>query len=112
MEIIEYISDKEGRYKEFRLINNDNLIGKEAMRVVYNTLLNDETFRKFGYYKIIITTAAFNNEIGERSYHPNVLITNDTSFDMFYKKIEDYVTPLYEDFGYINEYPKFFIVKV
>lgn len=112
MEIIEYIFDKEGRYKEFRLIKSNNLMGRKAMEVVYNTLLNDDIFRNFGHYKVIITTASFNNEIGERSYHPNVLITNNLSFETFYKKIEDYVTPLYEDFGYINEYPKFFIVKV
>lgn len=85
------------------------------MEAIYNTLLNDERFINWGYYKVIITTASFNNEIGERAYHCNVLINNDITFDMFYKKIEIYIKPLYdEEYGSydINEIPKFFIVKV
>nr|YP_009344391.1 hypothetical protein [Pleurotus eryngii]APT42206.1 hypothetical protein [Pleurotus eryngii] len=51
--------------------------------------MNNEKFRDFGFYKIIIITAIVNS--GEYNLHHNVLITNNTSFEDYYDQVKDVI---------------------
>ena len=78
-----------GRFMIYVLSNeirDDNLL---TLRSIYNTLFKDEEFIKFGFHKVIIISAINGNQ--EYSYHHNILINNNTSFQDYYNKVKDYV---------------------
>lgn len=112
MKISSVSLDDKGKFIEFKFINNKLLRGKDAMESIFTALKGNNFFKEFGYHKVILTTAIFSNSIGERSYHPNVLITNDMPFETFYKKITDYISNHYDTNDYLNETPNGFTVMV
>jgi hypothetical protein len=64
-------------YTIFFLINKGLLDGIELLEALYNSLLDNETFKDFGFYKVIIITA-INNGV-EINFHHNILINNLTT---------------------------------
>ena len=60
------------------------------MRLVYNRLITDSSFRNFGEKKVIIINATTNLS-GEEGLHPNVFITNTTTFEDYYSRIINYI---------------------
>jgi hypothetical protein len=61
--------------------------------------MNNERFILFGFNKVIITSSVINHN--EFSFHLNVLITNNTTFDEYYNQVIDYID-LYYDSGNSN----------
>ena len=55
--------------------------------------MNNDKFRDFGFYKIIIITAIVNSS--EYNFHHNVLITNNTSFEDYYNEVKDVINSHY-----------------
>ena len=84
------------RYILYTLHNINNLENKEAFKALYNTLINDEEFLKFGYKKIIFVTGETSDEY-EISCHHNVYIDNNTSFNEYWDLIKDKVSNLYTE---------------
>jgi hypothetical protein len=98
-----------GKFYEFRMDNSELLDIDDSIKAMFNTLINNETFRNFGINKIVFITALFNGT--ERSLHSNIHMTNDTTFDQYYAKVSDYISKHYEE-GYKVEVIDEFIIKV
>jgi hypothetical protein len=72
--------------------------------------MNDEKFLNFGFYKIIITSTVIYNQ--EHSYHHNILLTNNTTFETYYKSVCEYIITHYGDDNYGIDIIPSFRVKV
>jgi hypothetical protein len=59
--------------------------------------MNDDTFIKFGEYKVIIVSAIVENQ--EFNFHHNVLLKNNTTFAQYYEQVE-HINKLYSDDRY------------
>jgi hypothetical protein len=57
--------------------------------------MRDDTFKKFGKYKVIIVSAIVEDQ--EFNYHHNVLITNNTT--LYYEKVKYIIATHFND-GY------------
>ena len=84
------IYTESGRYIRYTVVNNKSLEVKELLRLVYNRLITDSSFRNFGEKKVIIINATTNLS-GEEGLHPNVFITNTTTFEDYYSRIINYI---------------------
>jgi len=93
------IYTESGRYLKYIAINNKLLTVEDLLRLVYNRLLTDSTFRNFGEKKVIMISAKTNltceaglhRLTGEPCLHPNVLITNTTTFEDYYSRVKIYI---------------------
>ena len=83
------------RSLKFVIHNNDLLDNHEVLKPIFDTLKNDDRFINFGYNKIIIITAIFDNFIF--NFHHNVVINNDTSFEDYYLKVKDIINSHYDN---------------
>nr|YP_009710786.1 DNA polymerase type B [Amanita thiersii]QFZ98735.1 DNA polymerase type B [Amanita thiersii] len=92
---VEYYS--KGRFLLYTLVNKKLEDNHKAIKSLFNTLINDEQFIKFGYRKVILVNAYFNNSY--HAFHHNILINNNTTFDQYYEKIKDYIETTY-DYSY------------
>ena len=50
-----------------------------------------EDFVNLGNNKVIFVIASY-DDLGERAYHPNVLITNKTTFSQYWDDVKEHVT--------------------
>jgi hypothetical protein len=89
-------NDKE-RFIQYNLVNDNLLSHKDVLRSIYFTLINNNTFKNFGHYKVIIVSAIIDEQ--EFNYHHNVLITNNTTFEQYYAKVKDSIATHFND-GY------------
>ena len=92
MKIID-ITLNSDRMITFRIHNTALLEGKEAIQCVFHHLTTNDVFINFSDTKIIFMIAEYDD--CERSYHKNVLITNDTTFDQYWAEIKNYVNDKY-----------------
>jgi len=79
-----------GRYIRYIAKNNNLLPVEDLLRLVYIRLLTDSTFRNFGEKKVIMISATTNLSC-EAGLHPNVLITNTTTFEDYYNRVKIYI---------------------
>lgn len=93
------------RYLSFEMTNTRLLDSKNVLRSIYNTLMSNEEFLNFGSKKVIIVTGL----MGDYSfnYHHNILITNDTPFNIYYNKVKDIINTHYQDGYKVDRVPKF-----
>ena len=77
----------------FHIQNTQLLEGKEALRCVFDILTKNETFIQFSETKVIFTVAEYDD--CKLSYHKNVLITRETTFNDYWEEIQDYVNEKY-----------------
>jgi len=94
-----------GRYLIYYFNNVELESSEQVLHSIFNILLANERFTKFGERKIIITSAIINNS--EFSYHPNVLITNKTTFEEYYEEVIQYISDNYDDGYPCNIIPRF-----
>ena len=92
MNIVEI--SKNNRLLVIHVDNNNKYEGKHALNILFNTLKSSEDFVNFGYKKVIFVMGYY-QDFGEKSYHHNVLINNDTTFDEYWDKVKDYVHEKY-----------------
>ena len=76
-----------GRNLNFILSNHKLLENKELFFQIYMFLMTNKDFLKFGEFKIIFVNGRVKNTTF--NLHHNVLIKNDTSFIVYWNKIED-----------------------
>ena len=77
----------------FSMFNVGNVTGSEnILKGVYETLLTNEDYLNAGSTKVIMLIAR--HEETEFSYHPNVYLSNNTSFEDYYKNVKDNITHL------------------
>jgi hypothetical protein len=95
-----------GRFLVYILNNNYLQAHKEVLSSIYLTLMTNEKFLSFGKKKIIIITA-LTNDGTEYSFHHNVLLTNNTSFEDYYDSVKDIINTNYKDGYQIDVVPRF-----
>jgi hypothetical protein len=101
--------DEKGRFLEFFIENHRLLPHKKALKAIHNKLMNNKEFLEFGFKKVIILFSKMEDG-SEITFHPNVLITNNTSFNVYYKSIEKYIQTTYDDttlYGNIDQISEF-----
>lgn len=103
------IYDEKGRFLEFLIVNTRLLPHKKALQAIYNKLMSDKEFLEFGNKKVIILFSKF--EDGTTiTFHPNVFITNNTPFEVYYKIIENHIKVTYDNttlYGNIDQISEF-----
>lgn len=103
------IYDEKGRFLEFLIVNTRLLPHKKALHAIYNKLMSNKEFLEFGNKKVIILFSKL--EDGSNiTFHPNVFISNNTPFDVYYKSIENYIQTTYDSttlFGNIDQISEF-----
>lgn len=99
-----------GRFLVFNYHNKKLKDTRDVLFALYTSLMNDEKFLNFGFYKVIITSSVIYNQ--EHSYHHNILLTNNTTFETYYKSVCEYITKHYDDDNYGIEVIPSFRVKV
>jgi hypothetical protein len=97
---------EKGRFLVYILNNNLLQAHKEVLRSIYLTLMTNKRFLSFGKKKVIIITA-LTNDGGEFSYHHNVLLTNDTSFEEYYDSVKEIINTNYEHGYQMDVVPRF-----
>jgi hypothetical protein len=93
-------------------MDNDNLLeGEELFKGIYNTIMSNDEFIKFGYSKILILSCVL-EDFKEVNLHSNVLIDNDTLFTDYYNEISNDLSGYNNlEYGYHNLNIVRFIVK-
>ena len=97
LKLIKSTFNDSGRFYTFHFANNQLKKSKDLLRSIYVSLMNNQTFIEFGKFKIIIVTSIIDGQ--ERAFHHNVLITNDTTFDQYYKQVEPHLNTNYYNDG-------------
>ena len=103
MKLIEVNQDVNMRCLKFSMSNDTLLEGEDLFKAIYETLMSNSDFIKFGFKKIIILSCTL--ESGkEYNLHCNTLLTNDTSFEDYYSCVsEDLNNYNNLQYGYHNE---------
>jgi hypothetical protein len=81
VQLLEVSYNQSGSFYNFVYSNTSLLENHEIIKIIFEELKNNETFKNFGNYKVIITSAIVNGN--ETSFHHNVLIKNETTFDEY-----------------------------
>jgi hypothetical protein len=87
-----------GHFMSFVIVNNNLFSRTNVLREIFYTLKNNEDFINFGKYKVIIVSAIV--EDLETSFHHNVYIDNNTTFEDYFDKVKDYIETTYGEYGY------------
>ena len=90
LQLISITHSQSGRYLEFHFTNDTLKYTREVLEGIYLGLMTNERFKSFGSNKIIIVSATVYGR--EFSYHHNVLLTNNTTFEEYYHAIKDSIT--------------------
>ena len=96
----------------FVIVNNNLLPRTDVLREIFYTLQNNEDFINFGKYKVIIVSAIVDGGFAETSFHHNVYIDNNTTFENYLDKVKDYIETTYGEYGYNIDIIPTFKVRV
>ena len=102
-------SDGDERFKEYYVYNNHLLESYDALNFMYNKLMNMEDFLEFGETKVLMVLVIIEGKI--HSFHHNVVINNNTTFEQYYSKVEEHIRTKFDD-GYGIDILNTFIVRV
>ena len=103
------IYDEKGRYLEFIIENTRLLPHKKALQGIYNKLMSNQEFLEFGNKKVIILFSKFEDGTNI-TFHPNVFISNNTPFEVYFKSIENHIKITYDNttlYGNIDQISEF-----
>lgn len=90
-----------GRFILFHFTNNHLKSHRDVLYEIYSSLMNNEAFTSFGKNKVIITTSVINNR--EYNFHPNVLLTNNTTFAEYFSDVIDHLNLYYDNDHYYSD---------
>lgn len=98
-----------GKFLLYKIKNDKLQAHKDILRSIFYTLMNNKEFIEFGSKKVILVTAKINGE--DFSFHHNVLISNNSTFEEYYDKVKDSIITNYE-YGYPVDVIPVFLVRV
>ena len=87
--IVSYSYDKDYRCIRYQLENPSLLSNHDVLKPIYNCLMGEDSFKEFGFNKIIIITAFVDGQVFQ--FHHNVFITNLTTFEEYYESVKDII---------------------
>ena len=99
-----------GNFMSFLIVNSNLLSRTDVLREIFYTLKNNEDFINFGKYKVIIISAIVDGL--ETSFHHNVYIDNNTTFENYFAKVKDYIETTYGEYSYNIDIIPTFKVRV
>ena len=107
LQLLSLTFNQSGRFLIFHFINNELRDYEDVLRLIFNSLRSNEDFTKFGNNKVIIVSCIVNGQ--EYSFHHNVLINNDTTFEEYYNEVVKYIDNHYDtdNFYGIEVIPEF-----
>lgn len=112
LKVLEVNQDRNIRCLKIFMVNNNLLEDKNLFRGIYNTIMNLNEFRDFGYEKIIILSVILATD-KEHNLHSNILINNDTTFEDYYQEVQPELSKYNTlQYGYHNEIISRFVIKV
>jgi len=95
-----------GRYLSYHILNNKLLENYEVLQLIFNRLKNDEAFKKMSHKKILFMECVIDG--GKYAFHRNVLITDTTTFEEYWNKIEGDIQNHYDNSVYwVDRIPTF-----
>jgi hypothetical protein len=103
------IYDSRGRFLEFLIVNKQLLPHRVALRSIHRKLMSNKDFLNFGSKKVIMLFSKLDTG-STITFHPNVFITNSTSFNEYYNSIEKYIQVTYDSttlYGNIDQISEF-----
>lgn len=100
--------DDKARYYEYLINNNHLLDSYTALQQIYQYLITDPTYLKFGTHKVIMIHAIDHDT--EYSFHHNIGVKNSTTFEEYYSKVEDVISEHYDE-GYSVDVVPIFKVR-
>ena len=92
-----------GRNINFVLSNDKLLEKKDLFYQIYHFLMNNKDFLDFGEHKVIIVNGRIKNDTF--NLHHNILLKNNTTFEEYWNKIEDFLENNYDEGYAINGIP-------
>ena len=98
------------RFLNFTFVNKGLVDQKQSSEIIFNQLKTMDRFLDFGKNKVVIVSASIERE-RDYTYHQNVLINNETTFEDYYKQIENHINSA-NKLGYKIEIINRFSVKV
>ena len=110
MELITTAKDHNLRCIDYYLNNNLLLTGSDIALSIYNTVFTLDSFKSLGKNKIVIVTGK--DDLFTFNVHPNVFVTNNTTYQEYFNAVKDLINNRYDQSGYLNEITNYFIVKV
>ena len=93
------------KYLELTYCNNHLLEQYKALKELHKSLFGSEEFLKLGYHKVILVMAIIGKQTF--SFHHNILINNNTTFERYYDQIKDNIENLHDNGYEINKVNKF-----
>ena len=93
------------KYLELKYCNNHLLEQYKALKELHKSLFGSEEFLKLGYHKVILVMAIIGKQTF--SFHHNILINNNTTFERYYDQIKDNIENLHDNGYEINKVNKF-----
>ena len=94
LKLVSLTYNDNGRFLIYHFHNTNLKNNKDVLLALYTSLMNDDKFKNFGFNKIIITSGVINNR--EYSYHHNVLLTNNTTFEQYYNQVISFIDHHYD----------------
>jgi hypothetical protein len=94
LKLISLSYNDSARFLLFEFSNNNLKNYKLLLESIYTSLMNNERFTNFGFNKVIITSSVVYNR--EYSFHHNVLINNNTTFEEYYEQVSEYIDTHYD----------------
>jgi hypothetical protein len=101
--------NQHGKFLTFWISNNHLLEINQVLKEIFYTLKSNKQFVNFGEAKVIILSAIIDGI--ETSFHHNVYIDNNTTFEEYFEKVKIYIEDTYGEYGYnVNIIPAFKII--
>jgi hypothetical protein len=99
LQLVSLSYDNSGRYLVYTYANNKLKNSKDVLHGIYTSLMNNDRFINFGFNKIIIVSVIIHSQ--EYSFHHNVLINNNTTFEDYYNQVAEYID-IHYDSDYVD----------
>ena len=97
-EVTLFATDEQERFKEFLFDNGDLLENYEALKMAYTKLIMMDEYINFCHTKIVMTLAVIEGKT--YSFHHNVVVDNNTTFEQYFSKVEHHIqTKFYDGYG-------------
>lgn len=104
--------DNNGRFLTLTMLNKNLLEYEPLLEAIYNTLTTHKMYKELSDNKIVFATAVIEGR--EYSFHPNILLTENSTFESYKNSVIKYITEKYIEgnYGYSNSLVHEIIVKV
>ena len=85
-----------GRARQYTFeIISQEVFALPLLKIIFNMLKELKSFKDSGFYKVLIITIEFTDG-SIKTLHPNICISNKTTYLEYYKLIKEYINSFFE----------------